>query len=170
MEHVILVDEADNQIGTEEKLKAHEEGRLHRAFSIFIFNKDWLLLLQQRAFSKYHCPGIWSNTVCSHPRNGEMVEQAAHRRLKDELGFDCPLKEVFSFTYKVKFDNGLWEHEFDHVLVGKYDGMMKPNAEEVAAVKWMSMKELKYDLKKKQEIYSYWLKVILSDFEGKLSP
>lgn len=170
MEHVILVDEADNQIGTEEKLKAHEEGKLHRAFSIFIFNKDGMLLLQQRAFSKYHCPGIWSNTVCSHPKNGETVEQAAHRRLKDELGFDCPLKEVFSFTYKVKFDNGLWENEFDHVLIGKYDGLVKPNVKEVAAVKWMSMKELKYDLKKKQEFYSYWLNVIVSDFEGRLSP
>lgn len=170
MEEVVLVDEQDNQIGTEEKLKAHQEGKLHRAFSVFIFNEKGELLLQQRALTKYHCPGLWSNTVCSHPRPGEQVEAAAHRRMKEELGFDGPVKEVFSFIYKVKFDNGLTEHEFDHVLVGKFEPKPVLNKDEVAAVKWVGMQELKKDIKKSPEKYSYWLHVAIADFEAKLMP
>ena len=162
MEEVVLVDEADNELGTGEKISVHREGKLHRAFSVFLFNSEGRLLLQQRAKSKYHCPGLWSNSVCSHPRPGERVEDAAHRRLKEELGFDCDLKEVFSFVYKVKFDNGLWEHEFDHVLVGSYEGMVKPNPEEVAGVKWLTLKELEEDFRSKGEIYTHWLKIAVS--------
>jgi len=159
MEEVILVDEADNQIGTAEKLQAHKEGKLHRCFSAFVFNSEGKLLLQQRAKSKYHSGGLWSNTCCSHPRPGEAVEAAAHRRLKEELGFDCPLKEAFTFIYKTKFDNGLFEHEFDHVFIGKFDGSPIPNPEEVESWTWVSLAELKKDIKENPENYTYWLKV-----------
>lgn len=161
MEEVILVDEKDNQIGTEEKLQAHREGKLHRCFSIFVFNSEGKLLLQQRAKSKYHSGGLWSNTCCSHPRPGEPTEQAAHRRLKEELGFDCPLNEVFTFTYKTKFDNGLYEHEFDHVLFGRFDGSPIPNPEEVESCKWVGVEELKKDIQENPDNYTYWLKVAL---------
>lgn len=159
MEHVILVDEADNEIGTEEKLKAHKEGKLHRAFSIFVFNSEGKLLLQQRALSKYHCPGLWANTCCSHPRPNETVEAAAHRRLVEEMGFDCPLKEIFSFTYKAKFDNGLMEHEFDHILLGRFDGTPKANPEEVESWKWVGIDELKQDINANPGRYAYWFRI-----------
>ena len=168
MEEVILVDENDNQIGTEEKIKAHREGRLHRAFSVFIFSSGGTLLLQQRAKNKYHCPGLWSNSVCSHPHPGETVERAAHRRLKEELGFDCDLKEVFSFTYRTKFENGLYEHEFDHVLIGKYDGDVRPNPEEVAGFKWISLKKLIQDIELNPDEHTYWLRKILKEFPDSL--
>lgn len=158
MEQVILVDEADNQIGVEEKLKAHRDGKLHRAFSIFVFNSEGKLLLQQRALSKYHCGGLWANTCCSHPRPGEGTEIAAHRRLREEMGFDCPLKELFSFTYKAKFDNGLTEHEFDHVLIGKFDGTPKANPEEVESWKWVDIDELRNGIRQNPDKYVYWLK------------
>jgi len=161
MEEVILVDENDNQIGTEEKIQAHKEGKLHRAFSVFVFNSEGKLLLQQRAKSKYHSPGLWTNTCCSHPRLDENVEEAAHRRLKEEMGFDCPLKEVFSFTYKTKFDNGLFEHEFDHVLIGSYNANPSPDPEEVETWQWMDMEELKQDIQKNPDNYSYWLKTAI---------
>jgi isopentenyl-diphosphate Delta-isomerase len=161
MEKVILVDAHDNKIGTEEKIQAHKDGKLHRAFSIFITNSEGKMLLQKRALSKYHCPGLWSNTCCSHPRDGETVLQAAHRRLKEELDFDCPLEEMFSFTYKVAFDNGLTEHEFDHVLTGKFDGNPTINPEEVAEYKWISVDELKADIKSNPDKYTYWLKVAI---------
>ncbi len=159
MEQVILVDETDNQIGTEEKIKAHREGKLHRAFSIFVFNSEGKLLLQQRALSKYHCPGLWANTCCSHPRQGESVEEAAHRRLVEEMGFDCQLKEIFSFVYKVKFDNGLTEHEFDHVLIGKFDGTPIANPEEVESWKWVGIDELKQNIIENPNKHAYWFRV-----------
>ncbi len=159
MERVILVDKSDNQIGTEEKMKAHREGKLHRAFSIFIFNYDGKLLLQQRSKSKYHCPGLWANTCCSHPRDGEGTEAAAHRRLAEEMGFDCQLKEAFSFTYKTKFDNGLTEHEFDHVLIGKCDAVPKPNPDEVESWRWVGVGELRKDIRENSERYAYWFRV-----------
>jgi isopentenyl-diphosphate Delta-isomerase len=166
MEEVTLVDKDDRQVGTEEKIQAHREGRLHRAFSIFVFNSEGKLLLQQRALTKYHCPGLWSNTVCSHPRPGEATLDAAHRRLEEEMGFDCPLKEAFTFIYKTKFDNGLWEHEFDHVFIGKYDDTPNSNPEEVESWKWVDLEELKKGIKEKPNNYTYWLKVAL----GKLTP
>ncbi len=161
MEKVILVDKADNEVGVEEKMEAHREGKLHRAFSIFVFSSDGRLLLQQRALSKYHCPGLWSNTCCSHPRPGELVEAAAHRRLVEEMGFDCPLREAFSFTYKVKFDNGLVENEFDHVLMGRYDGVVKANPDEAESWKWLGINELRNDVRENPEKYTYWLRVSL---------
>ncbi|MFC2143188.1 isopentenyl-diphosphate Delta-isomerase [Candidatus Aenigmatarchaeota archaeon] len=156
MEKVILVDENDNAIGEAEKMKAHEDGALHRAFSIFVFNSQGKLLLQQRAKHKYHCGGLWTNTTCSHPRSGEETKNAAHRRLKEEMGFDTDLEEVFSFIYKVKFDNGLHEHEFDHVFVGNWDGDPKINKEEVEDFKWINPEELKEDVMVNPDKYTYW--------------
>jgi len=158
MPEVILVDENDNEIGTEEKLKAHQEGKLHRAFSIFVLNSKGQLLLQKRAKSKYHSGGLWTNTCCSHPSPGETLEKAVHRRLKEEIGFDCELKEIFSFTYKANFDNGLIEHEYDHVFIGNFDGEPAPNPEEVDEWKWVDLEELKKDIQENPDSYSYWLK------------
>jgi len=162
MQQVILVNESDQQIGIEEKLKAHQLGLLHRAFSIFIFNKKKELLLQQRARTKYHSPLLWTNTCCSHPMPGESTAQAAHRRLHEELGFDCNLKESFTFLYKTEFDNGLIEHEFDHVFIGYYDQQIVPNKQEIESVKWISLENLKDDIQKNQEKYSYWLRQCFS--------
>ncbi len=127
MEEVILVDENDNELGKEEKLKAHKEGKLHRCFSILIFNSKEELLIQKRAKNKYHSGGLWANTCCSHPKPGEDTEIAAHRRLKEEFGFDCELKQLFNFTYKKTFDNGLTENEFDHVFIGITNSEPIPN-------------------------------------------
>src|SRR5258708_894916 len=121
-ERVILVNDQDEEIGTEEKMCAHEKGLLHRAFSIFIYNSKGEMLLQRRAKIKYHSGGLWTNACCSHPRKGETIEKAAHRRLKEEFGFDCNLKNAFSFIYQADLDKGLKEHEFDYVLTGLYDG------------------------------------------------
>jgi isopentenyl-diphosphate delta-isomerase len=155
---VILVDKSDKQTGTEEKLKAHKEGKLHRAFSVFIFNSKKEFLLQKRADGKYHSPGLWTNTCCSHPQSGKDIKKEAETRLKEEMGIECRLKEVFSFVYKVKFDNGLYEHEYDHVFFGKYEGKVKPNKEEVSDFKWLSLAELKKDIKQNPKKYTYWLK------------
>lgn len=171
MEQVILVDENDNQIGVEEKLKAHQNGgKLHRCFSIQIFNSKGELLLQQRASVKYHCGGLWANTCCSHPRPGEVIDAAAHRRLKEELGFDTKLKEAFTFVYKADFDNGLTEWEYDHVFIGIYDGVVRPSPEEVDDYKWIGLEELKTDIEKNPQKYTVWFKIILNkrDFEKEL--
>jgi isopentenyl-diphosphate delta-isomerase len=161
MEKIILVDKKDREIGVEEKLKAHQLGKLHRAFSIFVFNRKGELLLQKRARGKYHSGGLWTNTCCSHPRAGEELGEAVHRRLKEEMGFDCSLKEVFSFIYKVKFDNGLYEHELDHVFIGRYEGKPLSNPEEYEDWKWVSLKELKKDIQKNPQDYSFWLRTSL---------
>lgn len=163
MEQVILVDAKDQPIGTMEKLQTHKEGRLHRCFSILIFNQAGEILLQQRALNKYHTPGLWTNTCCSHQRPGEETLAAAHRRLVEEMGFDCALHEVYEFVYKVPFENGLWEHEFDHVLIGRYDGKVSPNSEEVNAYRWMSMDKLKQDMKDNPHHYTPWFHIILDE-------
>jgi len=155
---ILLVDENDKEVGIGEKIKTHQEGKLHRAFSIFVFNSKGQLLLQRRAKSKYHSGGLWTNTCCSHPRSGEDIEKAVHRRLKEEMGFDCELKEIFSFIYKVKFNNDLFEHEYDHVFIGKFNGEPIPNPEEVDEWKWVDMEELKKDIEKNPDSYTYWLK------------
>ena len=155
---VILVNENDQEIGTEFKLKAHVEGKLHRAFSIFIFNDKGKLLLQRRALSKYHSGGLWTNSCCSHPKPKEEVVDATHRRLKEELGFDCEMKELFSFLYKSKMDKGLIENEFDHVFVGKFNGIPQINKEEVEEIKWVGYNLLREDVKKNPEKYTYWFK------------
>ena len=158
MSEVILVDENDEEVGTEEKIKTHREGKLHRAFSIFVFNPKGELLLQRRAKIKYHSGGLWTNTCCSHPSPGETLEEAVHRRLKEEMGFDCELEEIFSFTYQVKFDNDLFENEYDHVFIGKFDGEPTPNPEEVDEWKWIDLEELKKDIQENPDSYTYWLK------------
>ncbi|MDD5357500.1 MAG: isopentenyl-diphosphate Delta-isomerase [Candidatus Pacebacteria bacterium] len=158
-EHIILVDEKDNPIGEEGKLSAHLAGKLHRCFSIFVFNSKGEMLLQRRAKGKYHSGGLWTNACCGHPRPGEETEKAAHRRLKEEIGFDCPLKEVFSFTYKADLDHGIREHEFDHVFLGKFDGEVKINPEEAEDFKWISPAALREDVKKNPGTYTYWFRI-----------
>jgi len=160
-ELLILVDEEDNQIGVGEKQLVHEKGLLHRCFSLFIFNSRGELLLQKRADGKYHCGGLWTNTCCSHPRDGETLERSIHRRLKEEMGFDCPMEEKFHFIYKSKFDNGLTEHEFDHAFVGKCDIVPEPDEDEVSAWQWISIEKLKKDIKKNPHKYTPWLKIAL---------
>ncbi|MDE1761818.1 MAG: isopentenyl-diphosphate Delta-isomerase [Candidatus Micrarchaeota archaeon] len=156
-EEVILVDENDLPLGTMEKLEAHRNGAtLHRAFSVFVFNSKGETLLQRRAMGKYHSKGAWSNTCCSHPRVGESIIDAAHRRLREELGFDCALKERFSFTYKSDVGEGLTEHEFDHILTGTYNGEVKPNPEEVMDYRWTDPKWLVEDMKKNPKGYTLW--------------
>ena len=160
-EKIILVDKQDNKIGVGEKLKVHQEGKLHRAFSIFIFSSKGEMLIQQRAKTKYHSPGLWSNACCSHPRPSETLEKATERRIKEEMGFLCELKEIFSFIYQAKIGN-LIEYEFDHIFVGKFDGNPKPSKEEVESWKWINQKELKKDTKENPKKYTYWLKIILN--------
>jgi isopentenyl-diphosphate delta-isomerase len=160
-EMVILVDENDNEIGVEEKLEAHIAGLLHRAFSIFCVNSEGEMLLQKRARGKYHSGGLWTNTCCSHPEPGETLDHAVHRRLFEEMGFDCELKKAFHFTYKASLDNGLTEHEYDHVFIGEFDGEPKPNIEEVEAWKFISIDELREDLGHTPEAYTFWFRVSL---------
>lgn len=161
-DEVILVDDKDNEIGVEEKIRAHKEPpKLHRAFSIFIFNTQEQMLLQQRALNKYHSPGLWTNTCCSHPRPGETSEVAAHRRLAEEMGFDTVLKEAFTFTYKAPFDNGLTEWEFDHVFIGDHNGDIQPDPKEVEGFKWVDVEELQQDVKNRPEDYTPWFKIVL---------
>ncbi|MBP6303435.1 MAG: isopentenyl-diphosphate Delta-isomerase [Bacteroidia bacterium] len=164
-EQVILVNESDEPIGEMEKMLAHEQGVLHRAFSVFIFNAKGEVLLQQRALSKYHSPGLWTNTCCSHPRPGETTEQAAHRRLKEEMGFDCTLQHKFSFIYKVQFDNGLYEHELDHVYTGVYEEEPSINPDEVNTFKWMKWEQLLEDVNKNMADYTFWLRQILEQHQ-----
>lgn len=134
---------------------------MHRAFSIFIFNSKRELLTQQRAKTKYHSGGLWSNTCCGHPKAEEKLQEAAHRRLREEMGFDCKLKKKFCFIYNTNFKNGLTENEYDCIFTGRFDGKPKPNPKEVKDYKWISLKELKQDIKKNPEKYSFWLKKIL---------
>jgi len=162
-EMIILVDENDKEIGAEEKVRAHENGgKLHRSFSIFVFNSRGEMLLQLRAKKKYHFGGLWSNTCCSHPNAGESLESAVHRKLKQEMGFDAELKEAFSFIYKVEDKNsGLTEWEFDHVFIGKHDGEVPLNPEEADDFKFVSVPELKQDVEKNPEKYTLWFRTAL---------
>ncbi len=163
-EQVILVNEQDEQIGTMEKQEAHERALLHRAFSVFVLNNKNEIMLQQRAADKYHSPLLWANTCCSHQRVGETNIEAGKRRLEEEMGFVTELKDVFSFIYKASFDNGLTEHEFDHVLIGYFDGIPSINSDEVAAWKWMGIEEIKQDIGQNPSIYTEWFKIIFSNF------
>lgn len=163
-ENVILVDEQDNQLGLMPKMEAHEKAVLHRAFSVFIFNTKGELMLQQRAAHKYHSPLLWTNTCCSHQRDGESNIVAGKRRLEEEMGFKTDLKEVFSFVYKAPFDNGLTEHELDHVLLGYSEVPPVINLEEVEAWKWVSIHTVSEDIKKHPELYTAWFKIIFERF------
>ena len=160
-EHVILVDPKGREIGTQEKMQAHRDGKLHSAFSIFIFNAVGELLLQKRARTKYHSGGLWTNTCCSHPRPGESYHSAARRRLNEEMGFDCELTGLFSFIYHAQLDNSLFEHELDHVFIGHYNGQPIPNLDEVDDWKWMNIRALKQDIRENPENYTYWFKLTL---------
>ncbi|MDG1915319.1 MAG: isopentenyl-diphosphate Delta-isomerase [Crocinitomix sp.] len=160
MEQVILVDTEDNPIGLMEKMEAHEKGLLHRAFSVFIFNDKKELLLQQRASHKYHSGGLWTNTCCSHPRDGEGLVDAGTRRLQEEMGFECEIKPILSFIYKAELDNELTEHEFDHVLIGKFNAAPKPNPDEVSDWKFVDLKVLAEDLKQNPDQYTIWFQKI----------
>ncbi len=163
-EQVILVNEKDEQIGLMPKMEAHEKALLHRAFSVFVFNDKNELMIQQRALGKYHSPGLWTNTCCSHQREGETNIEAGKRRLQEEMGFSTELKDTISFIYKAPFDNGLTEHEFDHILVGYYNGEPNLNPEEAHAYKWMSLEDLKKDMKDNPEIYTAWFKIIFDKY------
>ena len=168
-EQVVLVDEKDNPIGLMEKMEAHEKALLHRAFSVFIFNKKGELMLQQRAASKYHSPLLWTNTCCSHQRDGETNLEAGKRRLQEEMGFVTEIKEVFSFIYKAPFDNGLTEHELDHVMVGSFEDAPNINKEEVESYKWMTLEDVKSDIENNPEIYTAWFKIIFDKSFEKLT-
>ncbi|BFP39685.1 isopentenyl-diphosphate Delta-isomerase [Flavobacteriaceae bacterium GF1] len=163
-EKVILVNPNDEQIGLMPKMEAHEKAVLHRAFSVFIMNSNGEIMLQQRAAQKYHSPLLWTNTCCSHQRDGETNIEAGKRRLMEEMGFVTELKEVFSFIYKAPFDNGLTEHELDHVMVGNYNGDPKINPEEVADWKWMFPEDIKCDIGKNPKAYTAWFKIIFERF------
>lgn len=163
-EKVILVDENDRQIGLMEKIEAHEKALLHRAFSVFVFNDKGETLLQQRAAHKYHSPGLWTNTCCSHQREGETNIEAGKRRLQEEMGFSTELEEVLSFIYHAPFDNGLTEHEYDHIMVGKFNEQPKVNPDEVACWKWMSLKDIKVDIVENPGHYTAWFKIIFEKF------
>jgi isopentenyl-diphosphate delta-isomerase len=159
MEQLILVNELDEMVGTMEKMEAHQKAMLHRAFSIFIFNSKGEMLLQQRAEEKYHCGGLWTNSCCSHPRPEEETAAAAKRRLQEELGFTTPLKKVFDFVYKAPFSNGLTEYEFDHVFFGEYEGDLKPDPKEVAAVRYLSVSTIRSMMEEEPTQFTPWFHI-----------
>ena len=163
-EFVVLVDQNDQKLGLMEKQQAHVAGLLHRAFSVFIFNSKGELMIQQRAASKYHSPTLWTNTCCSHPRDNETYEQAAHRRLEEEMGFDCELEYKFNFIYKAHLENDLIEHELDHVFIGTFDNEPKLNPDEVMAYRWVELDDLKKDMEKNPQNYTAWFKIIFEHY------
>jgi isopentenyl-diphosphate delta-isomerase len=168
VEYVILVNNNDQSLGTMEKMEAHEKGVLHRAFSVFIFNAEGKMLLQKRAEDKYHSPGLWSNAACSHPRTGEKTDEAAHRRLMEEMGFDCKLEKAFSFTYKANVGSGLTEHEFDHVFIGYSEQTPKPNPEEVSDWKYVDFGWLLTDIENNKNYYTTWFRIALEQVKNHL--
>ena len=168
-EYVILVNEKDQEIGLMPKLEAHQKAVLHRAFSVFIFNSENELMLQQRASSKYHSPNLWTNRCCSHQRSGESNIQAGTRRLYEEMGFTTTLNEITSFIYKAPFDNGLTEHELDHIMVGYYNEDPVINSDEVEDWKWMKIEDVKNDISLNPDLYTAWFKIIFKNFYNHLN-
>ena len=162
-EKVILVDKKDNQIGLMNKQEAHLKGVLHRAFSVFVFNSSNELLLQQRAFEKYHSAGLWTNTCCSHPRNNESLLEAANRRLNEEMGMNCTLNKSFDFIYNAKMPNDLIEHEYDHVFFGFSDVLPIINKQEVVNFKYSSLKNIKIDMEINSNLYTEWFKICFNE-------
>jgi isopentenyl-diphosphate Delta-isomerase len=160
IEYIIAVDEQDREIGPVEKIEAHEKGILHRAFSIFIFNSKKELLLQKRHSAKYHSAGLWTNTCCSHPRHGESLQDGVYRRLKEEMGFNCDLKEIFSFVYTAELENNLMENEYDHVFIGTYDGEILADENEAEDFRWGSIDEVIEDISNNPELYTFWFKLV----------
>ena len=163
-EEVILVDENDRERGTMEKLEAHRKGELHRAFSVFVFDSDGYMILQQRAAEKYHSAGLWTNTCCSHPRPGEDLAMAAARRLKEEMGLNTPLVRRTSFIYRAEFENGLVEHEFDHIFTGVTDADAEPDPAEVADVRWMRPDEIRAEIKADPSRFTPWFRIAMEQF------
>jgi isopentenyl-diphosphate delta-isomerase len=159
LEHVILVDDHDNAIGSMEKIEAHQKGLLHRAFSVFLFDSKGNMLLQKRALGKYHSPGLWTNSCCSHPRPGEKIMDAAKRRLIEEMGIATPIENAFHFIYKAKLDQGLTEHELDHVFVGKYEGIISPNNLEVCDYLYLSIEEIQSRMKQNVDTFTVWFQI-----------
>jgi isopentenyl-diphosphate Delta-isomerase len=164
-QEVVLVNERDEAIGTMKKMEAHEKGLLHRAFSVFIFDSKGRMLLQQRAAGKYHGAHLWTNACCSHPFPGEDVYKAAERRLREELGFEASLSEVFSFTYKAEVENNLVEHEFDHVFAGQYEGNIKPDPHEVSDFVYLDMSEIKTQIETEPLKFTSWFKIAFPKIE-----
>ena len=167
-ENVILVDKNDTQIGLMSKLDAHKKGILHRAFSVFVLNNNNEIMLQKRAYNKYHSGGLWTNTCCSHQREGENSVEAGKRRLLEEMGFETELKIITSFIYKVEFENGLTEHELDYLLIGKYLKSPVINKQEVADWKWMKVELIADDIKLNPNNYTSWFKIIFDKFQNKI--
>lgn len=165
-EQVILVDELDNALGAMEKMKAHQLGVLHRAFSVFLFDENGNMLLQKRALSKYHSPGLWTNTCCSHPRPGEQVNEAAKRRLVEEMGIVANIEEAFHFIYRAALDQDLIEHELDHVFIGTYSGEIVPNELEVSDYLYLSMETIKQRMKMAPESFTVWFNIAFPKVEA----
>lgn len=168
-EFVILVDSKDNSLGKMEKMEAHRSGNLHRAFSVFVYNDIGEMMLQRRAFSKYHSPGLWTNACCSHPKPEESTIDAAHRRLMEEMGFDCKLEEIFSFIYKAEVGNELTEHEFDHVFTGKWNKPPELNSEEADDWKFMPIDAIRKDMIQNPSNYTVWFRIAFAEIENYLT-
>jgi isopentenyl-diphosphate Delta-isomerase len=166
---VILVNLSDEDIGSMEKLEAHEKGLLHRAFSVLLFNSKKELLLQKRALGKYHSEGLWTNTCCSHPSPGESIIEAANRRLMEEMGLNCTLQNSFSFVYKIALDNNLIEHEFDHVVIGKCDVDPVLNVKEASDYSWVSLAQIQSEIVLNPDKYTCWFKIIIGEHFEKLN-
>lgn len=173
-EEVVLVDENDRALGKMDKLLAHQRGVLHRAFSVFVFNEAGEMLMQRRAAGKYHSAGLWSNTCCSHPRPQEELEASAHRRLKEEMGFDCPLEHAFSFVYKTELENGLIEHELDHVLIGEWSGTPRPNPAEADEFAFLPADSVARSVRTHPEQYTAWFRMcvvrVIAIYESRRPP
>ena len=168
-EQVVLISENDEVLGLMDKMQAHENGLLHRAFSVFLFNEKGEVLLQKRAAEKYHSPNQWTNAVCSHPRDGETYLEAAQRRLKEELGIEAmELSPKFHFIYKADVGGKLWEHELDHVFTGNYDGDFSLNAEEVSEIRYITMEALDQEMESNPEHFTEWFKIILGEYKDRI--
>lgn len=161
MDELILVNAEDEEIGYGEKAYVHEKGLLHRAFSVFIVN-DGKMLIQKRNRNKYHSGGLWTNACCSHPRKGESLKEAVHRRLEEELGIDCDVEELFDFMYRTVFAENLYEYEFDHVFLADYSGSIELNREETSEIKWIDLQELKEDIVRRPEKYTSWFLIAVN--------
>ena len=167
-EKVVLITPKDEVLGVMNKLEAHQKGILHRAFSIFLFDKKGNILLQRSAKNKYHSPHQWTNACCSHPREDETYLQAAERRLREELGISCELEKKFDFIYKADVGGGLWEHELDHVFIGIYEGEFHLNPEEVSEIRYISLQDLEQEIEKSPENFTEWFKIILKEYKQHL--
>jgi isopentenyl-diphosphate Delta-isomerase len=161
-ERVILVDRQDRPIGDAEKMDAHRRGLLHRAVSVFVFDSDGRMLLQRRSDAKYHSGGLWSNTCCTHPRPGERSEDAAIRRLREEMGFTCPVRLRFETIYRAEVSDGLIEHEYDHIFIGRFDGEPEPNEAEVVEYRWVESADVAEELDEAPERYTPWFRLLFS--------